>query len=283
VSELSPWRARYAALVERLEAPDAAAERDALKADIIALYKALEAHLTDAARLRDDVKALVGRWKALDGGASDTAPDGARPPVWADHLGASTYVEKGWTRLSQDDATGAEAALRQALAKSPGDPTAEALLGWALLRQARHPEAAELLTALRRRDPAHALTRTVLGCLHLQQGAWAEARAELDEAIRLGSDRKATLYAHLYLGRWQLEQQRYAEAEASCQAALALGPNLVEAQYLLGWARWLGGATAAARASWQAGAAAVGAGRWGRDCAEALAAVEAGREPVRAQ
>lgn len=277
MSELSPWRARYTSLVARLEAPDAAVEREALKADIIALYKALDAHVVAAAQLRDEVKGLVAQWKALPG----AAPPGAGAPVWSDHLGASTHLEKGWTRLAQGDAVAAEVALRHALALAPEEATADALLGWALLGQARYDEADAVLQALLGREPAHALAHTVLGALHLARGAWADAQAQLEEAVRLGTDRKATLYAHLHLGRLQIETARYAEAEASCQAALALGPNLIEAQYHLGWARWLGGAPAAARASWQAGAVAGKAGPWGARCAEALAAAEAGQEPVR--
>ena len=46
---------------------------------------------------------------------------GARPAVHADHLGASTYIEKGWSLISLGDYAGAIQSLEKALALSPGD------------------------------------------------------------------------------------------------------------------------------------------------------------------
>src|SRR5690606_33969118 len=39
--------------------------------------------------------------------------------VQADHLGASTFIEKGWHQISAGDATGAEASLQRALKLAP--------------------------------------------------------------------------------------------------------------------------------------------------------------------
>src|SRR5215207_6685776 len=78
----------------------AAADRDAVKRDIIALFKRVDAVLTDLAQLKDDIRGLVERYRQ-SGSVADTsaAPrfNGARPAVHADHLGASTYIEKGWS------------------------------------------------------------------------------------------------------------------------------------------------------------------------------------------
>ena len=77
------------------------------------------------AQLRTAVKGLAERWKTLEG-------RGARTAVTArvDHLGASTFVEKGWSKLSLGDAAGAETALRRALELAPGDNEAESLRLW---------------------------------------------------------------------------------------------------------------------------------------------------------
>ncbi|HEX4935609.1 MAG TPA: hypothetical protein VFV33_20655, partial [Gemmatimonadaceae bacterium] len=59
-------RDQYETLREALQAPEAGARRDALKAEIIALYKAIEREMSELAALKEDVKGLVQHWKALD-------------------------------------------------------------------------------------------------------------------------------------------------------------------------------------------------------------------------
>jgi Flp pilus assembly protein TadD len=49
--------------------------------------------------------------------------------VQADHLGASTYIEKGWSLISLGDHAGAIQALQRALHAAPGDTQAQSLLG----------------------------------------------------------------------------------------------------------------------------------------------------------
>ena len=49
----------------RLDAPNAAAERDVLKVEIINFFKLIEEEIADLNALRDDVKKLVDKWKAL--------------------------------------------------------------------------------------------------------------------------------------------------------------------------------------------------------------------------
>ena len=58
-------RARHDALGVRLDAPDAARELDELKAEIGALFKAVELELSHLNALRGDVLQLVDRWKAV--------------------------------------------------------------------------------------------------------------------------------------------------------------------------------------------------------------------------
>ena len=74
----------------------------------------LESHAAAVTTLQAEVLDLVRRWKEAH---ATTAPEfaAARPVVHADHIGASTFIEKGWSRLSLGDHEGAAQALRQAL------------------------------------------------------------------------------------------------------------------------------------------------------------------------
>ena len=127
------YRARLAALATRMDAPTAVAERDALRAELIAIGKGIEQDLAELASLKDDAKALVERWKGLQASAAPAFT--AERPVVADHIGASTFIEKGWSRISLGDYVGAEESLDKALKLSPDNPQAESLLGWAQMLQ----------------------------------------------------------------------------------------------------------------------------------------------------
>jgi hypothetical protein len=94
-------RERYQAIEQRLEAAAAPRDRDAIKAEIIALFRSVEQETADLAALREEIKVLVERWKRMPGAARPATPpqvEGMKP-VMADHLGASTYVEKGWSLI----------------------------------------------------------------------------------------------------------------------------------------------------------------------------------------
>src|SRR5579862_6801980 len=101
------FRARYAAISARLDAGRVdAAGLDALKQDIIALYKAIEQRVNELTLLKEEVKGLVAKWKEVQQGAAPTvAPPMAteQPVVRADALGASTFIDKGWNRISLGD------------------------------------------------------------------------------------------------------------------------------------------------------------------------------------
>ncbi|MEQ1691395.1 MAG: hypothetical protein ABMA00_08935, partial [Gemmatimonas sp.] len=159
---------RYAAIAEELAANPASADRDRVKQDIIALFRDADAALRRQAAFKESVKALVSQWKQLDGAhspapaAAHSAPAAERPVVSGrvDHLGASTFVEKGWSKLSLGDAAGAEVALRRALEFTPGDNEAETLLGWAQMMQQQYDSALLTFHNVLMRDPLHALART---------------------------------------------------------------------------------------------------------------------------
>ena len=277
----SPLRARHDALGARLDAPDAATELDGLKADIGALFKAVEQEIAQLNALRADVLQLVDRWKALKAAQPSLAPEFAaeRPVVHADHIGASTFIEKAWTKISLGDYEGAEQLLRKALQLSPNDASAEALLGWAEMLQDKFDDALLNFQKVLAREPQNALARINVGYICLKKRIFGEAIEHLSRAIRLDNDKKATLYAHFYLGLVYLERDMFEDAQTFFQKTLTLGPNLIEAYYELGRAYWLNGRRAHAIAAWTAGFEANKFNPWGKRCAEVLKTVEAGGTP----
>ncbi len=270
---------RRAAIATALAARPTAEARTVLKAEIIALFRDADAAVTAFATFKDEVKGLAEAWKKLDGVAGKGVHPTASGRV--DHLGASTYVEKGWSKLSLGDAAGAETALRRALDLTPGNSEAETLLGWAQMLQEQYDSALLTFHNVLMRDPQNTLARTNVGFICLRKKSYGEAIEHLSRAIRLDNDRKATLYAHLYLGMVYREREMYADAELFFRKALELGPNLVQAWYELGRARWFAGDRDSAQHAWREGANANKFNPWGQRCAETLAQVERGSAPAR--
>jgi tetratricopeptide (TPR) repeat protein len=270
-------KARVAALATRLDAPAASTERDAIRADLIALGKALEHDLSELNALKEEAKALVEKWKGLQLSAAPAF--NAERPVVFDHIGASTFIEKGWSRISLGDYAGAEESLTKALQLVPNDPQAESLLGWAQMLQEKYDDALMQFHKVLMREPANALARINVGYICLKKKIFGEAIEHLSRAIRLDSDRKATLYAHFYLGLVYLERDMFEDAQTFFQKTIALGPNLIEAYYELGKAFWFNGQREEAMQTWQDGFTANKFNPWGKKCAEVLKTVEAGGEP----
>jgi tetratricopeptide (TPR) repeat protein len=283
---LAQYRARYAEIDGRLDAAAAAgiddAARVAVKTEIISLFKAVEQQATEMAALKDQIKALVEKWKALQAAAAPSlAPQfsAEKPVVVADHIGASTFIEKGWSRLSLGDYEGAEAALLRAIELSPGDVQSEALLGWAQMLQEKYDDALMAFQKVLMRQPSNALARINVGYICLKKGIFGEAIEHLSKAIRLDNDKKATLYAHFYLGLVYLEREMYEDAQVFFQKTLVLGPNLIEAYYELGRAFWFNEQEEEAKTTWKQGHATNKFNPWGKRCAEILALVESGAQP----
>lgn len=283
---LATQRARYRDIDRQLDAAAASgiagAGRAALKADIFALFKAVDGHLAELTTLRDEIRTLVEKWKALQAAAvPSVAPQftAEKPAVVADHIGASTFIEKGWSRLSLGDYEAAEVALKKAIELSPGDPQSEALLGWAQMLQEKYDAALATFQKVLAREPSNALARINVGYICLKKGTFGEAIEHLSKAIRLDNDRKATLYAHFYLGLVYLERKMFEDAQVFFQKTLVLGPNLIEAYYEMGRAYWFNDQTAEAIKTWKAGHATNKFNPWGKRCADVLATVEAGGQP----
>ncbi len=279
--------ATYHAIEQKLDAGLAANERDDTKKAIIGLFRTLEqgiadlqATVTEMTTLKDEVKRLVDKFKSQQAEAT-TAPEfsAERPVVHADHIGASTFIEKGWSRLSLGDYEAAEAALNRALELSPNDPQSEALLGWAQMLQEKYDEALMNFQKVLMKQPANALARINVGYICLKKNIFGEAIEHLSKAIRLDNDKKATLYAHFYLGLVYLEREMYEDAQSFFRKTLTLGPNLIEAYYEMGRAHWFNGEFDEAKQAWASGHAANKFNPWGKRCAEMLQTVEAGGEP----
>ena len=277
------FRQRYVAIEERLGRAATAEDREGIKAEIIALFKQAESEIAQLSALRDDIKRLVDRWKQLQqSSAPSNAPEFVgEKPVMADHIGASTFIEKGWSLISLGDHEGAERALLKALELSPDDPQTESLLGWAQMLQEKYDEALLNFQKVLMRQPTNSLARINLGYICLKKRIFGEAIEHLSKAIRLDNDRKATLYAHFYLGLTYAEREMFEDAQTFFRKTLTLGPNLLEAYYELGRALWFDGKQEDAKQAWRDGLAANKFNPWGKRCGEMLKTVEAGGAPSR--
>src|SRR5215216_7708443 len=277
---LTAFKVELTEMAARLDAPGG--ERDALKKDIISLFKRVDGALTDLGQVKEGIRGLVERYKQTANGAdASAAPQftGERPAVHADHLGASTYIEKGWSLISLGDYGGAIQALEKALSLSPGAVDATSLLGWAQMLNEDYDEALGNFSKVLMKEPANALARINVGYICLKKGIFGEAIEHLSKAIRLDNDRKATLYAHFYLGLVYLERDMFEDAQTFFQKSLVLGPNLIEACFELGRAYWFNGQRQEAMQTWRDGFAANKFNPWGKRCAEVLQTVEQGGQP----
>jgi tetratricopeptide (TPR) repeat protein len=281
---LTDIRSQVSALAGRVDLAGAAGDRETIKRDIIALFKQVDGALTDLGQLKEEIRVLVDRYKQASS-VANTLPapqfNGDRPAVHADHLGASTYIEKGWSLISLGDYPGAIQALDKALTLSPGAVQAQSLLGWAQMLHEEYDEALGNFSRVLMKEPANALARINVGYICLKKGIFGEAIEHLSKAIRLDNDRKATLYAHYYLGLVYLEREMYEDAQTFLRKTLKLGPNLIEAYFELGRALWLGGEREEAVRIWTEGHKANRFNPWAKRCQEMLDVASAGGEVPR--
>jgi hypothetical protein len=81
----------------------------ALRGEIATLYRRVDRQLVLLTALRDDVRGLAGPGSGCPAGAGDRDDGGGPVAVYAhatvrvDHLGASTFVAKGWSAISLGD------------------------------------------------------------------------------------------------------------------------------------------------------------------------------------
>jgi tetratricopeptide (TPR) repeat protein len=279
----SGLRSQYEQISQRLDGAKTPEQRDVVKKEIIALFKTVDQAITEFSTLKEDIRVLVDKYKQL---AATLAGEAALPPVQAaplhaDHIGASTFIQKGWSLISLEDYEGAIQALQKALKLSPGELEAETLLGWAQMEHGDLDDALATFQIVLNKDPANALARINLGQIYLQKRAFQEAVEHLSKAIRLDNDKKATLYAHLYLGQVYMAREMFEDAQTFFQKTIALGPNLLQAHFELGRAQWYAGEYDPAKATWDQGFKANKFNPWGKKCKEMLDLVEKGGEPPR--
>jgi len=281
---LAALRARGKDIADRLERADANDDREALKRDIIAYFKQVDGALVELTDIKESIRGLVDRYKQVVGGpdpAQSPHFSGDRPAVRADHLGASTYIDKGWNLIALGDHDGAIQALSKALRLAPEDPQAQSLLGWAQMLSESYDDALATFSRVLSKEPANSLARINVGFICLKKGIFGEAIEHLSKAIRLDNDRKATLYAHYYLGLVYLERQMFDDAVTFFRKTLDLGPNLIEAYYQLGRALWFADDQKAAVATWETGVTTNKFNPWGKRCQDMLDLVRAGGDVPR--
>ncbi|MBC8088838.1 MAG: tetratricopeptide repeat protein [Phycisphaerae bacterium] len=272
--------ARRDAIARSMDLPLTLGDRECIKGEIVALYREAEAAATAYAQLKDSVKELAARWKHAEPGATSGTVN-AQQTQRVDHLGASTYIEKGWSLLSLGDAVAAQQAFQRAMELAPASSEAESLLGWAQMMQENYDSALLTFHNVLLREPQNALARTNVGYICLRKKIYGEAIEHLSRAIRLNDDRKATLYAHLYLGQVYYEREMFDDANVFFRKAIELGPNLLQAWYELGRSQWFAGRREEARETWRAGAEANKFNAWGKRCAELLESLDNGGAPPR--
>ncbi|HEX8359660.1 MAG TPA: tetratricopeptide repeat protein [Longimicrobium sp.] len=248
------------------------AERERLRADIVGLFRETEAALERLGELKESIRGLVERYKQLPP-VPKAAPTG--PPV-SDHLGSSTYIERGWSAIAAGDPSRAVKELERALSLAPNDPQAESLMGWAQMLREQYDEALYTYAKVLMRDPNNALARVNLGYICLKKGIFGEAIEHLARAIRQEEDRKAQLYANLYMGLVYLDREMFEDARSFFRRTLELGPNMLQAWWEIGRAYYLEGNAASAADAWRKGFEANRFNLWGERCGEALKQLEAG-------
>lgn len=274
--------ARRDAIARSMDLPLTLGDRERIKGEIVALFRDADAAAVAYAELKSSVKELAARWKHSDaGGAVAPLSVHAAQTQRVDHLGASTFIEKGWSLLSSGDAAAAQTAFERAIELAPANSEAESLLGWAQMMQEHYDSALLTFHNVLLREPHHALARTNVGYICLRKKIYGEAIEHLSRAIRLDDDRKATLYAHLYLGQVYYEREMFDDAEVFFRKAMHLGPNLLQAWYELGRSQWFAGRRDEARETWRAGADANKFNAWGKRCAELLERLDNGGVPPR--
>lgn len=272
---LAGWEARSAEISARLDAGDAA-----VKDDIVALFKEAETAADRTAAFKESLRELVQRYKTLAAARPKPAAAAKGKSRVSDHIGSSTYVERGWSAIASGDPRRAVKELERALELAPDDAQAETLMGWAQMLRGQYDDALFTYYKVLAKTPDNPLARVNLGYICLKKGIFGEAIEHLSRAIRQEQDRKASLYAHFYMGLVYLEREMYDDARAFFRKTLELGPNMLEAWYEMGRAFYLEGNHRAAAEAWRHGVEANRFSVWGERSGKALAQVDAG-EPVR--
>jgi tetratricopeptide (TPR) repeat protein len=268
------WRAEVEAIDSARQSATDVDARLAVQRQIVALHGELDAVRRAADEQLDALRAVAQSWKRDVNG---------RPVATTrriDHLGASTFVEKGWARLAQGDADGALPPLARALEMTPDDRQLRAMHAWAMLLAGHEADALHELHGVLVRDSRHALARAVVGLAAQRAGRLVDASEHLHDAAAQTADPKASLYATYWLGVVYLQRDMATEAILQLSRALELGPNLLEAAWALGRAHWSRNERETAVAVWQRAAVSNRFSAWATRCADAAARAGRGEDPL---
>jgi tetratricopeptide (TPR) repeat protein len=253
----------------------AAGDRERLRGEIVGLFRETETAIEELTAFKERIRGLVERYKQLPA----PAPAAPQQALVSDHIGSSTYIERGWSAIAGGDAKRAVKELERALELAPNDPHAESLLGWAQMLREQYDDALMTYYKVMMRDPDNPLARVNLGYICLKKGIFGEAIEHLSRAIRQQTDRKAQLYAHFYMGLVYLDREMFEDARGFFHQALELGPNMLESWWEIGRTYYLEGNNEAAAHAWSRGHQTNRFNLWGERCGRALAQLNAG-EPV---
>lgn len=130
-----------------------------------------------------------------------------------------------------ESAAQAEPLLREALALRPGTAEVHALLGLALSRQKRYPEAYTQFATAARLRPDLLEAEVQWGVALAGEGRLAEARGHLGRALELSTN---SALAHLHLARIAVKEANTNLARQSYSEVLRISPGYREAQEYLG-------------------------------------------------
>src|SRR5437868_12170925 len=92
---LGTLRSQYQQIAQRLDAAKTSEVRDAVKKEIIGLFKTVDQAITDFTALKEEIRVLVDKYKQMVAAAGgDVAPPiQVAAPLHADHIGASTFIQ----------------------------------------------------------------------------------------------------------------------------------------------------------------------------------------------
>lgn len=268
---LAAWEERYGRIAGRLDAGDVSPQ---VRDEIVGLFKEAETAIERMTAFKETIRRLVQRYKTLAGEKPAPAPRERGRSVVSDHIGSSTYIERGWTAIASGDPKRAVKELERALELAPNDAEAETLLGWAQMLRGQYDDALFTYYKVLAKAPDNPLARVNLGYICLKKGIFGEAIEHLSKAIRQEQDRKASMYAHFYMGLVYLEREMYDDARAFFRKTLELGPNMLEAWYEMGRAFYLERNHRAAAEAWRHGLETNRFSIWGERCGLAMKQLE---------
>ena len=203
----------------------------AVKKDIIALFKQVDGAITELSALKEEIREAGGPLQA--GRGAGAGADGRRARSSRPRARSCTPTTSARRPSSRRGGASSRSATTTARARrSPRRSSSRP----AIRRPSRcsagrrccsekYDDALGTFQKVLMREPRNSLARINVGYICLKKGIFGEAIEHLSKAIRLDNDKKATLYAHFYLGLVYLEREMYEDAENFFRKTLVLGPE----------------------------------------------------------